>query len=129
MWERGNAAINSRAVSRELADELLAPGFCIENISTAVTDKSYEGVKGVREWIVDTSEGLDEDARYESEEILAVEDDYLVARVRVAGRGARSGAPVLRRLVSVVWFRDGKMARSVGYARRLEALEAVGLQG
>ncbi len=110
-----------------MADELPAPGFRSQNISTSITDHSYVGVQGARKWIVDTCGGLDEDARYEAEEIVAVGDDYLVARVRLVGHGARSGVPVSLRLMSVVWFHDGKMVRSVGYARRREALEAVGL--
>ncbi len=126
LHERVNEALNTRALSAELAAEL-APGFRAENAATAVTDKTYHGAQGLREWVRDIFEGLDEDARYETEEILADGDDFVVARVRIVGHGARSGAPVELRSVNVTWYENGKVTRSVGYLRRREALKAVGL--
>jgi ketosteroid isomerase-like protein len=125
--KRGVAALNKRELPDELGEELLAPDYRIENVSTAVTDRTYYGITGVREWLADFFEALDEAATYETEEILADGDDFVVARVRIVGHGAHSGAPVELRWVSVNWFRDGKMTRTVGYARRREAFQAVGL--
>ncbi len=127
IYERGRAALNAREISDPLAEELLAPEFRMENTSTAVTDKTYVGAEGVREWIRDRFEAFDQNSRYETEQVLAQGDDFLVARNRIVGHGARSGAPVTLRWVSVVWFHDGKMTRIAGYLRRHEALEAVGL--
>jgi ketosteroid isomerase-like protein len=127
LHERAIEAVNARVLSDELAAETLAPGFRIENAATAVTDKTYVGAEGVREWVRDIFEGLDEDARYETEEILADSEDFVVARVRLVGRGARSGAPVELRWVAVTWYEGGRATRTVGYLRRREALEAVGL--
>jgi ketosteroid isomerase-like protein len=129
LHERGIEALNARVLSDELAAETLAPGFRIENAATAITDKTYYGPEGVREWVRDIFEGFDEDARYELEEILADGDDFVVARVRLVGHGARSGAPVELRWVAATWYEDGKATRSAGYLRRSEALEAVGLSG
>ena len=129
LHEQGIAAINAGALTDELAAEILAPDFSIENAATAVTDKTYYGAEGVREWVRDIFEGMDEDSRYETEEILADGEDYVVARVRLVGHGVRSGAPVTLRWVSVTWFEGGKATRSVGYLRRREALKAVGLEG
>ena len=53
LYERGTAALNSRAISDELAAELLAPGFRVDNAATAITDRTYLGAEGVREWIRD----------------------------------------------------------------------------
>ncbi len=128
LHERAIETLNARALSEELAAETLAPGFRIENAATAVTDKTYFGAEGVREWFRDIFEGLDEDARYETEEIIADSEDFVVARVRLVGRGAHSGAPVELRWVSVTWYEGGRATRSVGYLRRREALEAVGLE-
>ncbi len=128
LYERDVAALNARAFSDELAAENLAPGFRIENAATAVTDKTYYGAEGVREWVRDIFEGLDEDAQYETEEILADGEDFVVARVRLVGHGARSGAPVELRWVTVTWYEDSKATRAVGYLRRREALNAVGLE-
>lgn len=39
------AAINARQVP----DELLAPDFRMDNVATAVTDRTYYGAEGVRQ--------------------------------------------------------------------------------
>jgi ketosteroid isomerase-like protein len=127
LYERGVAAMNARGFTDELAEELLTPGFRMENTTTAVTDKTYVGAEGVREWIKDMFEAFDDESRYETEEIVADGENFVVARNRIVGHGARSGAPVTLRWASVVWFRGGKMTRTAGYLRRQEALKAVGL--
>src|SRR2546425_11884331 len=98
--------MDAREISDALAEELLAPGFRMENTSTAVTDKTYVGAEGVREWIRDMFEAFDEDSRYETEKILAEGEDFVVARNRLAGHSARSGAPVTLRSESAIWFHD-----------------------
>jgi ketosteroid isomerase-like protein len=125
LYERVGQAINRREVS----PELVAPGFRLENISTAVTGKTYHGPQGAREWISEFFEAFDEDSRFEIEEVLADGDDFVVARVRLVGHGARSGAPLDLRHIAVTWFQGGKVTRWAGFAHRREALEAVGLEG
>jgi ketosteroid isomerase-like protein len=120
-------AINARQISDELAERVLAPGFRMENLSTALTEKTYHGAAGAREWIRETFEVVDDSARYEVEEILAEGEDFIVARVGIVGHGARSGVPVAMRWVTVLWFQDGKMTRACGYLGRREALTSVGL--
>jgi ketosteroid isomerase-like protein len=127
LHRRGVAAIDGREFPDELFEELCAPEFRMENTSTAVTDKTYYGAEGVREWTADFFEAFDEDARHEIEEIVADGDDFVVSVVRFVGRGAHSGAPLVLRWVSVTWFDKGKMTRAVGYLSRRQALEAVGL--
>lgn len=51
LHNRGVAALNAGELPDELFEELCAPEFRMENTSTAVTDKSYDGAEGVREWI------------------------------------------------------------------------------
>lgn len=70
---------------------------------------------------------LDEAARFEAEPVAAG-DDYVVGRLRLAGRGSASGAPVDLRYYGVIWVRDGLIARAMGYATRREAFAAVGLE-
>ena len=94
IYKRSAAAINTREYPDELAEELLAAGFHAENAPTAVTDKAYFGGAGVREWIKDMFEGLDDDAQLEIEEVLAEGDDFVLAQLRIVGHGARSGAPL-----------------------------------
>jgi ketosteroid isomerase-like protein len=120
---RYGAALNARAVP----SDLLAPGFVMLNAVTAVTDKSYEGAAGVVEWTADVFEAFDRGARFEIEQVVAEGPDFVVTVNRIDGTGARSGAPLLFRWASVFWLRDGRVARVVGYLRRREALEAVGL--
>jgi ketosteroid isomerase-like protein len=120
---RWTAAINARQVP----EGLLAPDVRLENVTTAVTDKTYRGAEGVREWIGDFFDVLGDDARYEGE-VIEAGDDYVVGKARFVGRGSVSGAPVEMRYYGVMWIRDGKITRGVGYPSRREALEAVGLR-
>jgi hypothetical protein len=106
---------------------LLAPGYYIENIVTAITDKTYYGVDGCLEWWDHMVEAFAPGPRYELEEIIAQNDDLVVARMAFIGAGAQSAAPLELRWISTTWFEDGKATRSAGYAHRKEALEAVGL--
>ncbi len=117
----------TEAVSaRRVPEELLAPDFRIENVITAVTDRTYHGAEGVRQWIADFFDVLDEDARYEVRPI-ASGDDFVVGYSRIFGRGATSGMPVDLRFYGVAWIRGGKMVRAVGYPTRREAFAAAGL--
>jgi|SRR5271156_1290392 len=114
--------------AREVPDALIAPDFHIENIVTAVSDKTYHGAAGAREWLSDTFDAFAEGARYEVEEIVADGDDFVVARIALVGSGARSGAPLQLRFVTAAWYSDGKAMRAASYANRHEALKAVGLE-
>jgi ketosteroid isomerase-like protein len=121
---RYGAALNAR----EVPDGLLAPDFLMVNAETAVTDKTYAGVRGVIEWTEDIFEPFDSAARFEIERVVADSDEFVVTLNRISGVGARSGAPLTFRWAAVFWVRDGKLARVVGYLRRREALKAVGLE-
>jgi ketosteroid isomerase-like protein len=125
---RSIAAMNGRELSDETFEIFCTPDFTITNASTAVTDKTYRGASGVREWIADFTQAFAPGAQYELGEVLADADDLVVARVRWSGYGARSGAPLVLRWVAVWWFRDGKVCRGTGYRSRREALKAVGLE-
>jgi ketosteroid isomerase-like protein len=125
---RSVAAMNSRDLSDETFESLCTSDFMLTNASTAVTDKTYRGAPGVREWIDDFAEAFAAGAQYELGEILAASDELVVARLRWSGQGARSAAPLVLRWVGVWWFRDGKVCRGAGYATRHEALKAAGLE-
>jgi ketosteroid isomerase-like protein len=55
--------------------------------------------------------------------------DKVFLWVRFSGHGEESGAPVEMELAHVITMRDGKVARTVEYFDRAEALEAAGLSG
>jgi hypothetical protein len=84
------AALNARVIP----DGLLASDFVMVNATTAVTDKTYHGAGRVLEWKNDLFEAFDAGARLEIKRIVADDDDFVVATVRVSGTGAGSGAPL-----------------------------------
>jgi hypothetical protein len=125
LYRQVGEAINS---PDGVPEALLAPQFRIENIVTAVSDKTYYGAAGCREWLRDIADAYRAGARLEIEQIIADEDDFVIGRLAFAGTGARSGAPLGLRWIAVGWFHDGKATRWVGYANRRDAFKAVGLE-
>ena len=122
---RYGAALNERSIP----DGLLAPGFQMVNAATAVTDKTYAGADGVLEWTVDIFGAFDPQARFEIEQVVAEGEDFVVTMNRIDGKGASSGAPLVFRWPAVFHCAGGQLTSVVGYLRRREALEAVGLPG
>jgi ketosteroid isomerase-like protein len=110
--------------ARQLPDGLVAEDCTIENLPTAVTDKTYVGPEGAREWMLDMFEGFDDEAVFE-QEIVRAGDDHFVSLLSIRGRGSASGAPLELRWAAVIWIRDGIIARGGGYASRRDAFEAV----
>jgi ketosteroid isomerase-like protein len=106
--------------------EFVAPDVRFENTKTAVTDKTYVGFEGIRDWRRDLFEAFADGARLAVDEVVAEGEDYVVAIVSCSGRGAASGAPLNLRWVTVLYFRDGRLTRSANFVSRREALEAVG---
>ena len=128
LLRRVTRIFNAAQGDESLFAPVLAPGFRIDNIVTAVTDKTYHGAAGCIEWFGDMADAFEEGARYEIEAIIADRDDFVVARFAFLGVGVRSGAPLHLRWIGVTWSRDGKLTRAAGYANRHEALKAVGLE-
>jgi ketosteroid isomerase-like protein len=115
-------ALNARQVP-----EFIALDYRLENVNTAVTNKTYQGVDGLREWMRDLFSAFAEGARFQVDEIVADGDDYVVVISSIVGRGAASDAPLQLRWFSAVWFRGSEMTRSAGFLSKREALKAVGL--
>jgi len=115
------AAVNTREVPREI----LAPEFCLENHASSVTDYTYRGAMGWRDWISDIFEEFTGEVRYEIEEIIGATEDLVAAAFRIVGPSVHSGRPLSLRWTSVTWFRDGKVTRTIGYSTRAEALAAI----
>lgn len=105
---RENVEIFRRTVevmnTRDVSEALTAPDFRIENVVTAVADKTYYGAAGTLEWLDDMSDAFGEGARYEVEEIIAHDEDFVVGRVVFVGSGARSNAPLRLRWVTSTGF-------------------------
>jgi hypothetical protein len=126
LFRRLTDAVNAPDAETQLAP-LLAPEYHIDNIVTAITDRTYWGVPGCLEWREDLLDAFAPGARYEMEALIADTDDVAVTRMAVVGTGARSAAPLRLRWIAVTWFENGKTTRSAGYANRHDALKAVGL--
>jgi hypothetical protein len=109
-------------------EPLLVPDVRMENATTAVTDKTYFGLAGCLEWRADLAEGFAPGMRFETEEILAESEDFVIGRQALIGTGAISGAPLHLRWVTVMFFDAGRASRVVGYNTRRQALEAMGVE-
>ena len=110
--------------AREVPVGLLAPDFSMEHHTSLATDYTYHGSEGWRDWMNDLLEEFAEDARWEVEELVAADEDCVVALLRVAGHGVHSRRPLEFRWAEVTWFRDGLATRSIGYTSSGEALAA-----
>jgi ketosteroid isomerase-like protein len=112
----------------DLAASFFTSDWRGKNPATAVTDNSYVGSAGVREWYSDMFDAFGEGARFKVEQIIAEHNDFVVGRVAIVGYGARSGAPLYLPWITVWWFSDDKIVRAAGYNSRCEALHAAGLE-
>jgi ketosteroid isomerase-like protein len=128
----GNVLLHARAVAAmkagEVPSEILAPGFYMRNCASSVSDYTYRGESGWRDWMEDLFEEFTGKPRYELEQIVATGDDHVIAEYCIRGRSARSGEPLAFRWTGVTWFAGGAVTRVAGYASRREALEAVGAE-
>jgi hypothetical protein len=106
---------------------LVTPHYTVQNVRTAVTDKTYLAAAGILQWRNDLIDVFAEDVRIEGD-FVADGVDFVVTRTRIVGKGAGSEAPLTLRFAGVHWFEGGRVRRTVGYARVSEALKAVGLE-
>ena len=86
---------------------------------------TYRGVEQVRQVILDRMDTLDFDQQ--TEDLIAVEDDKVVALVRWVGRGKTSGAQGEISMAMVWTVRDQAITKIEFFLDRAQALEAVGL--
>lgn len=110
--------------SRRVPEELLAPGFHMENHTAAALDYTYRGPSGWREWMSDLFEAFADGARYEMRELIAARDDLVVAAFTVVGASVWSNNQLQFSWVGVTWLRDGQATRAVGVTSRADALAA-----
>ena len=113
--------------ARKVPDGLLAPGFVMVNAATAVTDGTFHGPEGVIRWTRDILDLVEEESPFSIEKIVADQDDFVVATVRIEGTARRSQVPIVFHWAAAFWCDAGRLTRVVGYLQLEEALEAVGL--
>jgi ketosteroid isomerase-like protein len=106
---------------------LFDPEIEVINFETFPVTEPYHGWDGVMQWLADISEPFD-DFHFELLEVLAHDEDRVVAQLRVRG-SSRTGGPDF----ALVWgaimtYRDGKLIRAEGFRTPEEALAAAELQ-
>ncbi len=106
--------------------ELLDPDFEWWDRADDPGATVHRGHDGFSKFIADLDADVVE-LQVEIKEFVDVRGDYVVADVRVHGRGRASGAPFEEHEVHVLRLRDGKATEVREYRSRDEALEAVGL--
>jgi uncharacterized protein len=86
----------------------------------------YTGHEGLLKFAESDSEVF-ENVRYEPSDFIAT-GDYVVVRIRQAGRGKASSVPVEEEIVNVWKLHAGKCIEMRVYSTESEALEAMGLR-
>jgi ketosteroid isomerase-like protein len=105
--------------------ELIDPGVVVEiPPDMSAEPDTYHGHEGVRRYF-DGFRGMLEDIRYEALE-LTPEGDYVVAHVRISGRGASSGLDVGLEPYVVHELSGGKVVRIRPYPDLDSARAALG---
>ena len=120
-FKRANGAFNRRDVNGVL--EAVDPEVVWHS---AWMGSVYRGHQGVREWIEEVDESLDEiNAEFPELRDLG---DRLLALGHFRGLGKESRVEIESPVAYLVEFKDGKVSRVQTYLDRDEALEAAGLE-
>jgi ketosteroid isomerase-like protein len=107
----------------ELDVELYAPDIRIDNVKGFPITGPYFGHDGVRQWLADLSEII-EDFALEIDEVVPLDDERVLTTQRLKGRFSHTGIEVDEPWASTTTFRDGLITRAQGFASRKQALRA-----
>jgi ketosteroid isomerase-like protein len=108
----------------DLCDEQIQIG----NVEEFVVQGPYHGHAGVREWVTDAFDVVN-DRRFELDETIDSEDGETVVTVqRALGHSSHTGLKFELRWAAVWTIRGGKVVHIQGYANKRAALEAAGLR-
>jgi ketosteroid isomerase-like protein len=110
----------------ELSPELCDPELRIENVAEFPITGPYHGHEGLRRWWQDVAEAFEE-MRFEVEKLFDVDEERVLSVQRIVGRFRLTGIEVDTPWASVLWVKNGKLARAVGYASQRRAFKAAGL--
>jgi len=108
--------------------DLCAPDIEWQDRGLSLDTSVMTGKGPVRAYFDTVMEPWDE-VRREPEEIIDLGGDRVLVLFRTSARGKGSGVEVDARAGDLLTFREGRVARWIGYPDRAQALNAVGLEG
>jgi ketosteroid isomerase-like protein len=124
---------------RELLRRMSEGGFAAvaDLIDDHFTMDSPHGVEarqahdkaGLEEWFAKMEEVWEGGLRFEPEEIIALDDEQVLAAVRTGGRGGGTGIELDQMIFHLSRVRDGRIVRLTTHFTREEALAAAGRNG
>ncbi len=108
---------------------ILAPEFVMEHPTSSMTDHTYRGPGGWRDWINDLFEEFSGCPRLTIEAILTARETVVVASYRLAGSSVHTGEPIEFFWSAVTWFEERRATRSIACTSAEEALAILGRGG
>jgi len=106
--------------------ELCDPEVRIDNVADFPITGPYHGHDGVRQWWSDLQDAIDQ-LHIELEELIEVDPERVVTSQRIVGRFRHTGIPLDAPWGSILWVRNGRIVRAMGYGSRAQAFTAAGL--
>jgi ketosteroid isomerase-like protein len=120
------AATNERDFARAMSHygegvEMIVP--------SGITAGVFRGKAAVGDWFGDWFATFDRDARFDLEEVVAIDESSVLLVAQHHATGRSSGAEVNEQVVWVYRLAAGKIIHVRRYDDRAEALTAVGMEG
>jgi ketosteroid isomerase-like protein len=106
-------------------NELYHPEHEFISLVDALEGDRHIGGRGYRDWLAGAGEAVAWESSLEA--IREVDDERVVAVMRMRGEGVSSGVPWEQPNACLMTIRDGKVVRTVVYPSFEDALKAVGL--
>jgi ketosteroid isomerase-like protein len=118
LWNQGDI---------DAATEMFDPAVVWHGYTHMPDSGRRDGVDEVRRWVTDFADAWGE-IRVSTERLVEVDDNSVLALVRMSGRGRDSGVAVTSGLDGHLWtIHAGKITAVRMYQGSRQALEAVGL--
>jgi ketosteroid isomerase-like protein len=102
---------------------LLADDFTMDSPHGVEARQAHDR-KGVEEWFGKMEEIWEGGLNFEPDEVIALDDEQVLAAVRTGGRGRATGIELDQLIFHVYRVRAGKIVRLTTHFTREEALEA-----
>ena len=119
------AALHTPKPDFATMNELYHPEHEFISLVDALEGDRHIGGRGYRDWLVGAGEAVAWESSLEA--IREVDDERVVAVMRMRGEGVSSGVPWEQPHACLMTIRDGKVVRTLVYPSFEDALKAVGL--